>query len=107
VEGATALVIDDLISTGNTLLRAARAARRHGAIRVVAMVTHGLFMSGAAEIFADPAIDRLVVTDTVPAFRLGPGLAPDKLDILPVAPLFADAILRLHDGRGFADLLVF
>jgi ribose-phosphate pyrophosphokinase len=107
VEGATALVIDDLISTGNTLLRAARAARRHGAMRVVAMVTHGLFMSGAAEIFADPAIDRLVVTDTVPAFRLGPGSAWDKLDILPAAPLFAEAISRLHDGRGLADLLAF
>jgi ribose-phosphate pyrophosphokinase len=107
VEGATALVIDDLISTGNTLLRAAKAARRHGAIRVVAMVTHGLFMSGSAELFADPVIDRLVVTDTVPAFRLGPGSARDKLDILPAAPLFAEAISRLQDGRGLADLLAF
>ena len=107
VEGATVLVIDDLVSTGNTLLRAARAARRHGAMRVVAMVTHGLFMSGAAEIFADPAIDRLVVTDTVPPFRLAPGCAQDKLDILPAAPLFAEAVSRLHDGRGLADLLAF
>jgi ribose-phosphate pyrophosphokinase len=104
VEGATALVIDDLISTGNTLLRAARAARRHGARRVIAMVTHGLFMSGSAEIFADPAIDRLVVTDTVPTFRLGPGAACEKLDILPAAPLFAEAISRLQDGRGLAAL---
>jgi len=105
VEGATALVIDDLISTGNTLLRTAKAARRHGARRVIAMVTHGLFMSGSAEIFADPAIDRLVVTDTVPAFRLGPGAAREKLDILPAAPLFAQAISRLYDGRGLAALV--
>jgi ribose-phosphate pyrophosphokinase len=105
VEGATALVIDDLISTGNTLLRTAKAARRHGARRVIAMVTHGLFMSGSAEIFADPAIDRLVVTDTVPAFRLGPGAAWEKLDVLPAAPLFAEAISRLHDGRGLAALV--
>ena len=70
VAGATALVIDDLISTGGTLLRAARAARQAGARRVIALVTHGLFMAGAAEVLADPAIDRLVVTDAVPAFRL-------------------------------------
>ena len=70
VAGTTALVVDDLISTGNTLLRAAKAARRAGAHRVIAFVTHGLFMAGAAEVVADPAIDRLVVTDAVPAFRL-------------------------------------
>src|SRR5499427_4993210 len=70
VAGATALIIDDLISTGGTLLRAARAARKAGATRVIALVAHGLFMPGAAEAVADPAIDRLVVTDTVPPFRL-------------------------------------
>ena len=46
VTGATVLIIDDLISTGNTLLRAAQAARRAGARRVIAFVTHGLFMPG-------------------------------------------------------------
>jgi ribose-phosphate pyrophosphokinase len=104
VEGATALVVDDLISTGGTLLRAARAARQNGARRVIAMVTHGLFMAGSAEMLADPAIDRLVVTDTVPAFRLAPGAARNKLEVLPAAPLFAEAILRLHDGRGVAAM---
>ena len=49
VAGATALVIDDLISTGATLVRAARAARQAGARRVIALVTHGLFMAGAAD----------------------------------------------------------
>jgi ribose-phosphate pyrophosphokinase len=102
VDGATVLVIDDLISTGNTLVRAARAARQRGARRVIAMVTHGLFMSGSAETLADPAIDRIVVTDTVPPFRLGPGAARDKLDVLEAAPLFADAIACLHDGRGLS-----
>jgi ribose-phosphate pyrophosphokinase len=107
VDGATALVVDDLISTGNTLLRTARSARRNGARDVVAMVTHGLFMAGSAELFADPLIDRIVVTDTVPAFRLDPEANRAKLDILPAAPLFAQAVARLHDGRGLADLLVF
>jgi ribose-phosphate pyrophosphokinase len=100
------LVIDDLISTGGTLLRAARAARQAGARRVIALVTHGLFMAGAAEVLADPAIERLVITDAVPAFRLAAGPARDKVDILPAAPLLAQAIHRLHEGEALSDLLV-
>jgi len=107
VDGATAIVVDDLISTGGTLVRAARAARRAGARRVIACATHGLFMEGAAEALADPAIERIVITDSVPPFRLPPGAARDKLDILPAAPLLAETIRRLHEGRTLTDLIVF
>ena len=104
--GATALIVDDLISTGGTLLRAAKAARKAGAKRVIAMVTHGLFMPGATQVIADPAIDRLVVTDSVPPFRLD-AAARGKVEILRVAPLLAETIRRLHAGRALTDLLVF
>ena len=107
VAGATALIVDDLISTGGTLVRAARAARQAGARRVMALTAHGLFMEGADKTLADPALERVVITDSVPAFRLPPGATRDKLDILPSAPLFAEAIARLHEGRPLADLLVF
>ncbi len=107
VAGATALIIDDLISTGTTLLRTARAARQAGARRVVALVTHGLFMTGAEHVIGDPAIDRVVVTDTVPPFRIGPGPARDKIDVVPSAPLLAEAIRRLHDNKPLTDLMVF
>ena len=107
VTGATALVIDDLISTGGTLVRAARAARSAGARRVIALTAHGLFMGGAAEALADPALERVGVTDTVPPFRLPAGATRDKLDILPSAPLFAEAIARLHEGHPLTELLVF
>ena len=107
VAGATALVIDDLISTGTTLLRTARAARQAGARRVIALVTHGLFITGAEQVIADPAIDRVVVTDTVPAFRIGPGRARDKIDVVPSAPLLAAAIRRLHEEKPLTDLMVF
>jgi ribose-phosphate pyrophosphokinase len=106
VRGATALIIDDLISTGGTLLRAARAAREAGASRAVALVTHGLFMAGAAEVLADPAIERFVITDGVPSFRLEAGSARNKIDTLPVAPLLAEAIRRLHHGTDLTNLLV-
>ena len=107
VAGATALVIDDLISTGTTLLRAARAARQAGAKQVIALVTHGLFMTGASDALSDPAIDRLVVTDTVPAFRLDGFAVRAKIETLPAAPLLAEAIRRLHENRALTDLLVF
>ena len=104
VAGTTALIVDDLISTGNTLLRAARSARKAGAKRVIALVTHGLFMKGAAEVIADPAIDQLIVTDAVPAFRLA---TRDKVVTLPAAPLLAETIRRLHEERSLTDLMVF
>jgi ribose-phosphate pyrophosphokinase len=107
VAGCTALIVDDLISTGHTLLRAAQAARQAGAARVVALVTHGLFMPGAAEVLADPAIDRLVITDAVPPFRLARPEHSAKLVILPCAPLLAEAIKRLHEDKSLTDLMVF
>lgn len=106
VAGTTALIVDDLISTGNTLLRAARSARKSGAKRVIALLTHGLFMPGAADVIADPAIDQLVVTDVVPAFRLD-RRAQSKVVTLPAAPLLAETIRRLHEERSLTDLMVF
>jgi ribose-phosphate pyrophosphokinase len=73
----------------------------------LALVTHGLFMPGAAAVLADPAIERLMVTDSIPAFRLGAGAVSDKLDILPAAPLLAEAIRRVHAGQPLTDLFVF
>jgi ribose-phosphate pyrophosphokinase len=105
VEGATALVIDDLISTGGTLLRAARSAKHAGAKRVVALVTHGLFMPGAEKVLLEPAIDRFVVTDSA-STALGE-TAQAKTDVLTVAPLLAECIRRLHAGDTLNDLLVF
>ncbi len=87
-------------------MRAAKAAREAGAKKVIALVTHGLFMPGASQVIADPAIDRFVVTDSVPPFRLEAGVR-GKIDALPVAPLLAETIRRLHEGRALTDLLEF
>jgi ribose-phosphate pyrophosphokinase len=105
--GATVLIIDDLISTGSTLLRAAEATRKAGARRVIALVTHGLFMPGAAKVIADPAIDRFVVTDAVPPFRLESTAVREKIDMVSAVPLLAESIRRLHDGLALTELLVF
>jgi phosphoribosylpyrophosphate synthetase len=56
-----------------TVREGARVARKAGAKRVIAPVAHGLFIPGAAEVIADPAIERFTVTDIVPPVRLEPG----------------------------------
>lgn len=93
VAGTTAFVLDDLIATGGTIRRAALALRRAGAARVVACAAHGLFVEPAADELADPAVSAVVVTDSVPAFRV-PGAGPlaAKLRVVPAAPLLADAV---------------
>ncbi|WP_051955646.1 ribose-phosphate diphosphokinase [Beijerinckia mobilis] len=107
VRDATCIIVDDLISTGGTLVRAARAALRGGGRRVIACVAHGLFMEGSAETLADSAIERIVATDSVPPFRLPAGPVRDKLEIVSAAPLIAETIRRLHDGEPLTDLMVF
>ncbi len=104
---ATVLIVDDLVSSGGTLLRAARAVRAQGARRVIAFATHGLFMSGTSEVLADGAIDRLVVTDTIPPFRLSDIAARQKIDIVSAVGLFAQAIDRLHRNQPLDDLLAY
>jgi len=107
VAGATALIVDDLVSTGGTLLRTAKSAHAAGAKKVIALVTHGLFMHGSVEVIADPALDGIVVTDAVPPFRLDHPEENNKLTLLPAAPLLAEAIKRLHENRSLTDLMVF
>jgi ribose-phosphate pyrophosphokinase len=105
VDGRTALILDDLISSGTTLRRAAQAAAARGANKVFAAASHGLFMPGAEDMLADPALAGVVVTDTVPPFRLPPALAAEKLTVLETAPLFAEATRRVHEGGSVVDLL--
>ncbi|HEX7007700.1 MAG TPA: ribose-phosphate pyrophosphokinase [Alphaproteobacteria bacterium] len=104
MRGRTAIIVDDLISTGGTLVRAARACRERGANRVVAAASHGLFVGDAGKVLADSAIDRVVVTNSVPAFRVAGTPAAGKLVVLDVAPLLGECIKRLHEGGSVVEL---
>jgi ribose-phosphate pyrophosphokinase len=97
VEGRTVIVLDDLVSTGGTVTRAARACKRRGAVAVVAAATHGLFIDGARGLFGEPALDAVVATNTVPPFRVD-SEARGKLTVLDATPLLADAVRRMHQG---------
>lgn len=102
-EGARVLVIDDMIASGGTMVRAARALLERGAADVWALAMHGLFTSGAEEALADPAMAGWIVTDTVPPFRLSEA-ALARVEIVSAAPLLAEAIRRLHENRSITDL---
>ncbi|MBS1136525.1 MAG: ribose-phosphate pyrophosphokinase [Proteobacteria bacterium] len=105
VGGMTAIIIDDLISSGTTLARAAAACKTLGAKRVFAAASHGLFIGAADSVLADPVLEKVLVTDAVPPFRLSPALLESRVEVLDSAPLFAEAIRRLHDGGSLVELL--
>lgn len=105
VGGRTAIILDDLIGTGTTLARAAAACKALGANRVYAAASHGMFVGAAGAVLADPALDKVLVADSIPPFRLPPALLGSRVAVLASAPLFAEAIYRLHSGGSLVELL--
>jgi ribose-phosphate pyrophosphokinase len=105
VKDRTAIIYDDLISTGGTIIRAARACRENGAKHVLAAATHGLFMGGAEALLQEEALERIVVTDTVPPFRLPPEAVGSKVTVLDTAAFVAEAIRRIHSGGSLVSLM--
>jgi ribose-phosphate pyrophosphokinase len=105
VAGKPCVVIDDLISTGSTLIGAAKALRANGATQVDVVATHGVFSNSAIQKLHDAPIDEICITDTIP-LRDGPLSFDDapKLRVLSVAPLIAEAIVRVHEGRSVSEL---
>ena len=95
VGGKKAILGDDVIMTGGTVLANVKALREHGAEEVWVFATHGLFCDGAIAKFLTPEISGVVVTDTVP---IDPLTKPDNMTVLPVAPLLAETIMNV-----FAD----
>jgi ribose-phosphate pyrophosphokinase len=98
VDGAFVVVVDDLVSGGTTLARAARAAQERGVAEVHAAVTHGLFARGAGAALAGVELVSIAVTDTISdAAARGAGLG-EKLAIVDTAEAFADVMRRLGGG---------
>jgi ribose-phosphate pyrophosphokinase len=95
VRDKTAIVGDDVIMTGGTLIANVEALREKGVKGVYVFATHGVFCGGALEKFHQAPIDGIIVTDTVPINQLE---APPNLTVLPVAGLLAETIMNV-----FAD----
>lgn len=105
VAGKHAVIIDDLISTGTTLARTAAACAERGVASVMAAATHGLFIGDTDAVLGASALQRIVVTDTVPPFRLEEGALKAKVNVLSCSGLLARAIARLHTGESLTELL--
>lgn len=92
VSAKTVIIIDDLISTGTTLLRAALACKQAGAQKVYAVATHGVFSVAANEALKDPALDKIVVTNSIPSLSLNIELVEKKVESINISPLVAECI---------------
>lgn len=105
VKGKIAIIVDDLISSGTTLVRAAQACRAKEATAVYGAASHGVFGGKAAEILSNPVLERIVVTNTIPPFRLPSDLIQHKVTVLDSTRLFAEAIRRIHSGESIVELI--
>jgi ribose-phosphate pyrophosphokinase len=100
VDGKIAVIVDDMISTGGTLIEAARLLEERGATRVHVAATHGIFAADAVSLINASGIDRVFVTDTIPV----PPTHMNRVEVVSVAPLLAEAIMRTHKGLSVSAL---
>ncbi len=101
VQDKEALIVDDVISTGVTLVKAAETLVARGAKKVSATAVHGVFADGALKHIDESIIDKVYVTDSIPLPDQGPR---DKIEVLTVAPLLAEAIMRIHKDLSISAL---
>lgn len=101
VAGRVCLLVDDLIDTGRTIVKAAEALKAAGAIGVVVAATHAVFSNPATEILQSDFIDEVVVTDTLPVPE---DKRWDRLTILPIAPLLARAIHEVFEDGSVTSM---
>jgi ribose-phosphate pyrophosphokinase len=101
VRARQAVVVDDEIDTAGTLVEIVRALQDEGVGEIYACATHGVLSEPAIERIADAAVREVVVTDTIP---LPPYKRLPKITTISVAPLFAEAIRRIHQGESVGAL---
>ena len=102
VRGKRPIIIDDMITTGSTIARSVEALLREGAMpQVYVAVTHPVLVGRALEHLSNPAIAKVVVTNTVP---VGPEKRISTMDVVSVAGLIAGAIARVHSDSSVSEL---
>jgi len=103
VDGKNAVMFDDEILTGGTIMELVRALKEKGANKIYAGITHALLSGPAVELIEDAPIEELVVTNTVP---VPPEKTKGKIKLLSVAELFSEAIKRIHHSESVSSLFV-
>lgn len=105
VRGHDVIVVDDLVSSGGTLVRAIEACAARGARRIDCVATHAVFSDKAQALLAHPRLRRLLVTDSVAPSRLRADAPREKLEVVSCAQLFADTIRRMNEHGSVHALL--
>jgi ribose-phosphate pyrophosphokinase len=102
IEGRNCVIMDDMIDTAGTLVKAAEVLKERGAKSVYAYCTHAVFSGPAIERIKSSALDEVVITNTIPLSE--PGRNSPKVRQLSVAFLFAETIRRISDGESVTSL---
>lgn len=103
VNGKDVLIVDDLVDTAGTLVKATEALHRHGAGRLFAAVTHAVLSGPAIERIAQSRFERVIVTNTIP---LGKEKQISKIKVLSVARLLGEAIKSIHEETSVSRLFI-
>jgi ribose-phosphate pyrophosphokinase len=101
VSGKTAVIIDDEIDTAGSLMETVQALEAEGANEIYVCATHGIFSGAAIDRIAASSLREVIVTDTIP---LPEGVPDGVITVLSVAPLFGEAIKRIHRGESVGAL---
>jgi ribose-phosphate pyrophosphokinase len=104
VKGRNCVIMDDMVDTANTLCEAARALKEQGASSVMAYCTHAVLSGNAVERIQSSALDKLVVTDTIPLRE--DAKACDRIFQLSVASLLAETVLRISNEDSVSSLFM-
>ncbi|WP_026960669.1 MULTISPECIES: ribose-phosphate pyrophosphokinase [Aliagarivorans] len=102
VEGRDCIMVDDMIDTGGTLCQAAAALKERGAKRVFAYATHPVFSGNAVENIRNSALDEVIITDSIPLSEEMKKL--DKVKLLSLAPMLAEAIRRVSNEESISAM---
>ena len=105
VKGCDCIIIDDIIDTGGTLCKAAETLKEHGANKIYAFASHGLFNGSAFEKIEKSVLEKVIVTDTVPK-KEGMEKFTKKIEYISVATLIAEAIRRIERNECISDLFI-
>jgi ribose-phosphate pyrophosphokinase len=104
VEGRSCVIMDDIVDTAGTLVKAARALKEHGAKKVMAYCTHPVLSGSAIPRIAESDLDELVVTDTIPL--RDDALACEKIRVVPISGLLAETIIRISNEESVSSLFM-
>jgi ribose-phosphate pyrophosphokinase len=101
VEGKNVVLVDDMVDTAGTLVKAAGLMIERGALSVRALATHGILSGGAIERIEGSELKELIISDTIPLSR-----ESFKIKVVPCAPLFADVMSHVQNNTSISNKFI-